>query len=86
VQTTPMAVSNPPVTSSLDAPQDQDNLLKRRRPDDTPETSLQQTTDHHHLRLRTLEGPQDRKYIKVVCGGRSVKLVFDRFIKLDGNK
>jgi len=63
-----MAVSNPPATSSLDAPQDQDNPLKRRRPNDTPETSPKQTTNHHHLRLHTLEGPQDRKYIEVVCG------------------
>jgi len=32
------------------------------------------------------ESPQGRKYIEVVCGGRSGRLILDKFIKLDGNK
>ena len=61
-----MAVSNPPATSSLITPQDQDNPLKRRRPKDTPEISPQKTTDHHHLKLHMLEGPQGRKlYVRI---------------------
>ena len=77
-----MVVSSPPSTSSFIIPEDQDNQLKRRRPNDTP--------DDHQFKFHMHEGPQGFKYnIEVVCGGRSgsCRLWLDKFINLpDGNK
>jgi len=55
-----MAVSNPPSTSSLVA--SEDHALKRMRPNDTPDTSPQKTTNDQQLKLYTQERPQGCKH------------------------
>lgn len=77
-----MAVSNPPIVlKSIDqVNNDQLNPLKRKKPSDSPETSPQK------VEMDVEEDTQGRKCIGIMCGGRSAKLILDKFYKLEGNK
>ena len=39
-----------------------------------------------HAELSIQEDLQGRKYIEIVCGGRSGRLILDKFLKLESNK
>ena len=81
-----MTDSNAPPTSRLTSLSDETNPHKRKKPCDTPETSPQTSTDGLASELDAQTDLQGRKYIEVVCGGRTGRLILDKFVKLDGNK
>ena len=70
-----MAVSNPPNVRNLvtQVNNDQTNPLKRKNPNDTPDTSPQASVNSLAIadvaEIDVEEDSEGRKYIEVVCGG-----------------
>ena len=65
------------------------NPLKRKKPYDTPDSSPtangnSTTITRDEIDLK--EDTQGRKYIEVLCGGRTGKLLLNKFHKLEGSK
>ena len=84
-----MAVLNPPNVCNLvtQVNNDQTNPLKRKKPNDTPDTSPQASVNSLAIaEIDVEEDTEGRKYIEVVCGGRTGKLILNKFHKLEGNK
>ena len=85
-----MALSSQPTTTLASDGDRQSNRFKRHKPSDSP----QSTDTSSEANLAADNGPvldvqadaQGRRYIVVVCGGRSGNMYLDKFYKLPGNK
>ena len=87
-----MADSNSPNVRNLvtQVKNYQTNPLKRKKPNGTPDTSPQASVNNLAIadvaEIDVEEDTEGRKYIEVVCGGRTGKLILNKFRKLEGNK